>query len=123
MRYTSSVDLENNILLEHDEVVFTFPDGGSLTYKVGISYLSCIGGTNCAVFDRLGLNKVEFCTELYGYQAYDGDWPGSLGDDYGALKRVVMALYKIIEEKYNDKTSYEGSKIKFNFIKKRFMTY
>ena len=81
--------------LEYGDSVFL----GSREYKVRQKFLSYIGGFNCQIFQDLHIdNATEFCSKAYGYHAKeDCSWPECLPDDYSALKRCVLAIYKIIE--------------------------
>ena len=68
-------------------------------YKVRQKFLNNIGGFNCQIFKDLHIdNATEFCSKAYGYCAKeDCSWPECLPDDYSALTRCVLAIYKIIE--------------------------
>lgn len=55
---------------------------------------------NDKIFDVLSISsKEEFVTNAYGYECYGGAWPECNRNDYEALTRLVIELYKIIEEK------------------------
>lgn len=81
--------------LEYGDTVFL----ESREYKVRQKFLSYIGGFNCQIFQDLYIdNATEFCSKAYGYHAKeDCSWPECLPDDYSALTRCVLAIYKIIE--------------------------
>jgi hypothetical protein len=81
--------------LEYGDTVFL----GSHEYKVRQKFLSNIGGFNCQIFQDLHIDNItEFCSKAYGYRAKEGcSWPECLPDDYSALKKCALAIYKIIE--------------------------
>ena len=53
---------------------------------------------NDQIFKDLGLNKINFCSDCYGYDPYDGDWPESKLNDFTALTRAVEALFPYCDE-------------------------
>ena len=79
----------------HDRVVFL----ENHTYEVCDSYLHHVEGINDAIFSDLGLNKMDFCKEHYGYSVSTGCWPDYKYSDYEAAKRVIDALFDLIIEK------------------------
>lgn len=81
--------------LEYGDTVFL----ESREYKVRQKFLSNIGGPNYQIFQDLHIdNATEFCSKAYGYHAKECcSWPECLPDDYSALTRCVLAIYKIIE--------------------------
>ena len=81
--------------LEYGDTVFL----ESREYKVQHKFLSNISGHNYQIFQDLHIDNItEFCSKAYGYRAKeDCSWPECLPDDYSALKRCVLAIYKIIE--------------------------
>lgn len=81
--------------LKYGDTVFL----GSREYRVKQKFLSYISGSNFQIFQDLHIdNATEFCSKAYGYRAKeDCSWPECLPDDYSALKRCVLAIYKIIE--------------------------
>ena len=81
--------------LEYGDTVFL----GNRKYKVKQKFLSYIAGFNHQIFQDLHIdNATEFCSKAYGYRANeDYSWPECLPDDYSALTRCVLAIYKIIE--------------------------
>lgn len=55
---------------------------------------------NSRIFKILSIpSKEKFATNAYGYAHDYGDWPECKKDDYPALTRLVVELYKIIEGK------------------------
>jgi len=92
-------------LRDGDTVIFEVPDaammGGAvrkITYNVNDDHLGNSGpGSNESVFILLGLQKVAFCRQHYGYSPRgNGDWPVSRDGDFEALTRVTNALYDIL---------------------------
>lgn len=83
--------------LEYGDTVFL----ESHKYKVQQKFLSNYCGPNYQIFQDLYIdNATEFCSKAYGYHAKEGcSWPECLLDDYSALTRCVLAIYKIIEGK------------------------
>lgn len=81
--------------LKYDDTVFL----GDHTYKVRHFFLSNCSGPNYQIFQDLHIdNATEFCSKAYGYHAKECcSWPECLIDDYPALTRCVLAIYKIIE--------------------------
>lgn len=80
-------------LKEGQEVIFTIKDTDYI-YTVYTEYLNSQGlFRNDKIFEDLGLNKINFCSDCYGYDPYDGDWPESKFNDFTALTRVVEALF------------------------------
>jgi hypothetical protein len=81
--------------LKYDDTVFL----GDRTYKVRHHFLYNRCGPNYQIFQDLHIdNATEFCSKAYGYRAKEGcSWPECLPDDYSALTRCVLAIYKIIE--------------------------
>lgn len=81
--------------LKYDDTVFL----GDRTYKVRHHFLCNCSGPNYQIFQDLHIdNATEFCSKAYGYCAKECcSWPECLHDDYSALKRCVLAIYRIIE--------------------------
>lgn len=92
--YNNYKELEGKVLKSGDKVYLK-----GIGYSVTWSHLSNSGGSNRKVFDLLGLNVSDFCDKAYGYDNEGGDWPSAKRNDYEALTRCVLALYKVIEEK------------------------
>lgn len=82
-------------ILEYDDTVFL----GDCEYKVRKNFLANLAGPNYQIFQNLYINKpIEFCSNAYGYPAQEScSWPACLPNDYFALTRCVLAIYKIIE--------------------------
>lgn len=84
-----------------------------IVYTTENSFLTCNDFINSAIFNILKLNKITFCEKYYGYEddGY-GDWPQCEQDDFKALTRVVIALFKLIEgkQKINLREIYEKIK-------------
>ncbi len=82
-------------ILEYDDTVFF----GNRKYKVRQNFLANVSGPNYQIFEDLHIDKsIEFCSKAYGYSINgNGSWPVCLPNDYSALTRCVLAIYKIIE--------------------------
>ena len=81
--------------LKYDDTVFF----GNRTYKVRQNFLANLTGPNYQIFQDLRIDKcIEFCSKAYGYSINgNGSWPVCLPNDYSALTRCVLEIYKIIE--------------------------
>ena len=92
--YRKYADLVGATLEQNDTVFFVDRE-----YKVRHKFLSNIGGPNYQIFQDLHIdNEVEFCSKAYGYPIEEGGaWPECSPNDYSALTRCVLAIYKIIE--------------------------
>jgi len=97
-----SILIEQKIVLSiGDTVVFTINDE-TLKYRVARQYLNDLNNANNdAIFRKLSLDAKSFCTKYYGYPAQGGSpcWPESHNNDYTALTKVVIALFKEIEKR------------------------
>lgn len=89
-------DLKHESLEEYDKVYFYF-NGKELNYEVRSRFLSSRDGDNSKIFDLLKINKQEFTSKAMGYQCDDGQWPEYKPHDYLAATKVVLELYKLIE--------------------------
>lgn len=95
MTYRSSHELEGKTLCLGDKVILL-----DIEHSVQKKFLNIEYKSNYEVFKRLGIKDYRsFCSQHYGYDAERGDWPECQENDYEALTRVVMALFKIIEGK------------------------
>lgn len=83
------------VTLKYDDFVFF----GTREYRVRHKHLANTAGRNCQIFQDLHINDpIEFCSKAYGYSIEGrGSWPECLTNDYSALTRCVLAIYKIIE--------------------------
>jgi hypothetical protein len=96
--FTNLTDLLTNDLYYKDQVVFNI-NGEKITGEVCKSHLS-LDTYNWRVFTLLKIeDRYEFCSDYYGYASGNGAWPTFKFDDYTALKRVLIALFEIIEGK------------------------
>ena len=85
-------------LKEGQEVVFTIKDK-IYKYKVCSCYLNSTDlDYNSQIFIDLGLKEFKFCSEAYGYEAFQGDWPEAGPNDYHALTCAVEALFSYCNE-------------------------
>jgi hypothetical protein len=96
--YTNAAELAGKELKLNDRVLFQI-NGETHKHFVEDSFLYCGGNfRNGIMFERLNLDRNQFCVSSYGYQPtkYYG-WPHSKTSDYAALTRLVIALYAEIE--------------------------
>ena len=49
--------------------------------------------SNDYIFRYLEVDKMKFCSQAYGYRAYDGGCPECNRHDYLALTRLVKAIF------------------------------
>lgn len=109
-----------------DDIIFAL-DGKEIRYQVTSSHLTCCGFSNDVIFDMLEIrDKRSYCRDIYGYPPIgDGIFPQCENNDFDALKRIISALFRKIEERSPDQLitidNYKsisyiklGDKIKFN---------
>ena len=91
--------------LKYDDTVF-FRDR---KYKVRSNFLANVSGPNYQIFEDLHIDKsIEFCSKAYGYSINgNGSWPVCLHNDYSALTKCVLEIYKIIESIQEKKQWYK----------------
>lgn len=93
--YKCLADLQGKTLKRNDVVYLK-----SIRHTVDSRFLKEEHTRNDKIFDILSIpSKEEFATNAYGYDCHGGAWPECNRDDYEALTRLVIELYKIIEEK------------------------
>jgi hypothetical protein len=86
-------------LREGDTVVFCV-NGEDFEYKVLGCYLDKLRRrANDAIFNALGLDRIDIASSAYGYYACKGRWPESKNRDFAALCRLVNALYAEIDKR------------------------
>lgn len=99
--YKCLADLQGKTL-EYGDIVYL----KGIRYTVQSRFLKEEYVNNDKIFDVLSISsKEEFATNAYGYDCYGGAWPECNRNDYEALTRLVIELYKIIEEKTSSITS------------------
>lgn len=109
-----------------DDVIFAL-NGKEIRYQVASSHLTCWGASNDVIFDMLAIcDKHSYCRDVYGYPLVgDGIFPQCKNNDFDALKRIISALFRKIEESIPEQTitidNYKsipyiklGDKIKFD---------
>lgn len=110
--YKSKEALTGNVLEEGDTVIFTIGEE-VFDYRVQSSFLLIYGDTNAVIFERLGLNATAFCEQSYGSApTTNGAWPTSENNDFEALTRLCLDLFKEIEKQ--SKPKQESSKLTKN---------
>lgn len=71
-----------------------FDVGGEIiNYKVCGCFLEESSFRNSLIFSKLGLDKIVFCTNAYGYKAAGGSFPECKSYDLAALHRAINALF------------------------------
>lgn len=92
--YRCLADLQGKILRYNDLVILK-----GIEYRVRTKFLSEEYGNNSKIFDVLSIiSKEDFATKTYGYECNRGSWPECKKDDYEALTRCVIELFKLIEK-------------------------
>lgn len=108
MEYTSYNQLKGKEVCNFDSIIFNIK-GKEYRYYVTHTHLSNVVDFNDEIFKNLEINKWEFCKDIYGYipTNYSSNnidifrnrsFPESQYNDYGALTRVTLALFKICEK-------------------------
>lgn len=106
MIYSSYSELQGNLLQEGDEVIFRLETGGVLNYSVqnnGNGFVLFLRYeedkyNNKLIFEKLNLERFEFCEQQYGYEVnLLNDFPEAKPNDFAALTRVTLALFDLIE--------------------------
>lgn len=106
--YKSYNDLLGKTLKKSDQVYFN-----NEKYIVNNSFIGSQEHiNNDRIFEELSISKYSFCSKLYGYDTSTGSWPYCKIDDYEALTRVCLELFRIIEKK-KDKDSISIPKIAY----------
>lgn len=82
-----------------DDIIFAL-NGKEIRYQVTSSHLVCWRESNDVIFDMLGIhNKRLYCQDIYGYRPIgDHIFPECKNNDFDALKRIISALFRKIEE-------------------------
>ena len=79
-----------------DYVYFELPDFRIVRYHVCSRYLSR-PGDELEVFKILGIDAVEFCSNVVGYPCRDagpGFWPEIKHEDYNELSAIIYAIFQ-----------------------------
>ena len=90
--YRCLADLQGKTLEYEDTVILN-----DIEYTVQKSFLANYGDDNGKIFQNLKISKSDIAKQAYGYSSRGGDWPECKKDDYPALTRLVVELYRIIE--------------------------
>ena len=88
-----------------DDVIFALK-GKEIRYQVTSSHLTCCGLSNDVIFDMLEIHdKRSYCEVAYEYPPIgDGIFPQCKNNDFDALKRIIRALFRKIEEESPEQT-------------------
>ena len=93
--YKCLADLQGKTLKYDDIVILK-----DIKYKVNPRFLSEGHRDNSKIFKILSISsKEDFASNAYGYKSFGGAWPACEINDYEALTKLVIELYKIIEGK------------------------
>lgn len=100
--YRSYSELEGKTLEYGDKLVFQH-NKVILSYDVKNGFLLYpINGENDKIFHLLNLEKridiIKFAKSAYGYKSESGLFPQCLTNDYEALTRIALALFKLCEQ-------------------------
>lgn len=95
--YKTSKQLTGKTLKEGDNIQFRIGQK-TLDYEVKSNHLNHPNGPNDEIFTLLGLDKKEFAKKHYGYAANYGNFPECKDEDYKALTRITLALFKEAEK-------------------------
>lgn len=91
------------------EVYFTI-DGVTYAYQLESTYYNHPSGDNNMIFELLGVNKYQFCSEAYGYEAGGGDWPvWKFGDKEAPIKIVKAIREEIAKYKSSNPKTKENA--------------
>lgn len=106
MIYNNSIELGDNTLKYLDEIVFNI-NGRTYEYIVMLDHLKNrnVFQNNVALLSKIDfINTNKFFRIHYGYPVnseysiHCGCWPEYNINDYGAITRLVKALFKICEK-------------------------
>ena len=101
--YKSSEELEGKKLSYGDSIVFII-DKHTINYVVVSNHLKSKSFDNDKIFKLLFIeDKYKFAKYHYGYDVRDEIFPQCHYGDYEALTRITIALFKMCEEKNNEK--------------------
>ncbi len=90
--YHSSRELEGRQLVFGDVLVF-----GNSLYYVEEAYLYSKDENNENIFNHIGVEKVTFCNDAYGYNPKSGRCPECNTNDFAALTRLAVAIFRKLE--------------------------
>lgn len=84
--------LHNQSLYDAEDRVLFQVNDDKYEYRCEPSYLSSRSGLNDIIFDVLGLDKVEFCTKVYGHKPRGGVFPVCVVNQTEGMYNIVEAL-------------------------------
>jgi len=96
------------------EVYFTLDDV-IYVYQLESTYYNR-AGANDAIFEWLGVNKYDFCSKAYGYEARSGDWPTWKHGDKKAPIKIIKAIREAIAKLGITKTDITAAEPDFDAI-------
>ena len=102
--YKSYEELKENTLKYYDEVYFKVK-GKVFEYVILSSlFISFDTYRNDTIFKKLNIeDKYKFCSNSYGYETNHGIFPECHKNDYEALTRVALDLFKLCNNYKGDK--------------------
>ncbi len=84
------------VMFVHNNVTFRYE-----VYDRCLNLRNGVGGQdNSIIFTKLKIEKIKYAEHHYGYElpTKDGNWPECRPGDFAELTRLVIALFKTIEE-------------------------
>lgn len=93
MKYKHENEIVGNVNVG-DYLYFTL-NGQDISAMVDNEVISFNLSSNDAIFTKLGLDKMAYCKEIYGYTPIDGySFPRFKYDDMTAATKLIKALFK-----------------------------
>lgn len=97
MIYKSYSELLGHTLYHYDTVIF-YINNSVYPYTVYDSWLSYNYGNNDIIFKKLIIkDPIKFCKNSYGYYPNLGFFPTANRNDYIALTKVTLDLFKLCD--------------------------
>lgn len=114
--YKTSRGLINKTLSFDDTLIFPIKvDSRFISYRVNSDHLEAKSYGNDKIFELLGIkDKRAFAAECYGYESHSGLFPYSRHEDYEALTRIAIALFKLCEGEQDTSESAKESSPLYN---------
>lgn len=114
--YKTSRGLINKTLSFDDTLIFPIKvDSRFISYRVNSDHLEAKSYGNDKIFELLGIkDKRTFVAECYGYESHSGLFPYSRHEDYEALTRIAIALFKLCEGEQDTNESVKESSPLYN---------
>lgn len=87
-----TIDNRPSCLKVDDEVVFVV-QGQEMKHHANSTRLTYFSGPDSSIFDKLGVDKVAFCREAFGYKPRGLCFPEAREGDMAALTRLANAIF------------------------------